>query len=110
MDSPRCAACVVGSRGGAKSRVYLGGGQRSETRGIGGIGGDIVAVPPAAFKINNVTRIYTLDMSLGLFKAAPQLEASTWDENDHTVQVAAAYRSFGFEPYFNLNSAVERAS
>lgn len=68
--------------------------------GFMGIGGRIIAVPPAAFSAGMSGKVYTLDMPASRFKAAPRIEASDWTDFGQSRRVAAAYRYFGQEPYF----------
>jgi sporulation protein YlmC with PRC-barrel domain len=69
--------------------------------GFMGLGGDIVAVPPGALKTDNATGIYRINMSKAVFKAAPAVKTSMWNDADRSTRVAAAYRYFGLEPYFS---------
>ncbi len=64
------------------------------------IGGKTVAVPPLALISDNANKVYSVNMTLEQFKAAPAFDLKKWDESTQTAQVAAAYRFFGQEPYF----------
>ncbi|HSH92538.1 MAG TPA: PRC-barrel domain-containing protein [Roseimicrobium sp.] len=68
--------------------------------GFMGIGGRIIAVPPAAFSEGVSKKVYRLDMTQAQFKAAPHIDVSEWTDSGRSRRVAAAYRYFGQEPYF----------
>jgi len=65
-----------------------------------GIGGKIVAVPPLALSLDPVNQVYLLDASVALFKSAPAIDRSHWQDAGQSERIAAAYRLFGQEPYF----------
>jgi sporulation protein YlmC with PRC-barrel domain len=66
-------------------------------------GGKMVAVPPRALIPDAVNKVYQINMSVALFKAAPQFNPSKWKESTQPDKVAAAYHYFGQEPNFLLS-------
>ncbi len=65
-----------------------------------GIGGRIVAVLPLALTLDPVNQLYLLDVSTAVFKSAPEIDRSSWQDTGQSERIAAAYRLFGQEPYF----------
>lgn len=62
--------------------------------------GRIVAVPPLAFLPDPINRIYRLNISRAAFATAPEVDMERWTAADRSNRIAAAYRYFGWEPYF----------
>ncbi|MFA6288261.1 MAG: PRC-barrel domain-containing protein [Opitutaceae bacterium] len=65
-----------------------------------GIGGKIVGVPPLALTLDPVNQVYLLDVSTAVFKSAPAIDRSFWQDAGQSERIAAAYRHFGQQPYF----------
>jgi len=68
--------------------------------GFMGMGGRIIAVPPAAFAIGLSDKAYRLNVTEEKFKAAPAVDMANWTDAGRSDRVAAVYHYFGFEPYF----------
>ncbi|HTJ79473.1 MAG TPA: PRC-barrel domain-containing protein [Rariglobus sp.] len=64
------------------------------------IGQKIVAVPPLALSRDPFENFYMLDVSTAVFKSAPAIDRSYWQDTDNSARIAAAYHLFGQEPYF----------
>lgn len=76
--------------------------------GFMGMGGRIIAVPPAAFTTEPSNKTYKIDMTEAAFKAAPAVDIGNWTDAGRSDRVAAAYRYFGQEPYFAESGARTR--
>lgn len=68
------------------------------------LGGKTVALPPMALTSATANNTYTVNMSIEDFKNAPAFDSakSKWVESTQPVQLAAAYRYFGQQPYFTF--------
>jgi sporulation protein YlmC with PRC-barrel domain len=64
------------------------------------VGNKIVAVPPSAMFPDLLNEVYRLNVSTDVFKSAPAIDLSKWQDVGRSDRVAAAYRHFGQEPYF----------
>jgi sporulation protein YlmC with PRC-barrel domain len=64
------------------------------------VGNKIVAVPPLALISDPIGGVFRLDISTEVFKTAPAINMSKWEDFGRGSRVAAAYRFFGQEPYF----------
>lgn len=67
------------------------------------VDGKIVSVPPLALKRDPSKRVYRLDVSREVFKTAPAIDLTKWEEYGNSDRVAAAYHHFGQETYFLEN-------
>ena len=80
----RCVAEVIVSSGG-----FLGFGVRT------------VGVPPGALTFDSADEMFLINVDQKKFKAAPALSMSKWTEHRESQRMAAEYRFYGQEPYFN---------
>ena len=64
------------------------------------VGGKIVAVPPRMLAPDSLSNLYRLNVSTDMFKGAPAVDVTNWTDANRGDRIAAAYRHFGWKPYF----------
>jgi hyperosmotically inducible protein len=72
--------------------------------GFLGLGDELSAVPPAAFRFNAERDEVRLDVSKDALAKAPHFKASEWPNLDSPVYVDSVYRAYRVEPYFSTNT------
>ena len=60
----------------------------------------VVAVPPFALVPDALNQVYRIDVTPEMFKTAPAIDLSKWEDAGWSVRIAAAYHHFGQETYF----------
>lgn len=70
-----------------------------------GIGNKIVAVPPSALIPDQINAVYRINTTTETFKAAPAIDLSQWADSGRSDLVAATYRHFAQDTYFNVGNS-----
>jgi sporulation protein YlmC with PRC-barrel domain len=71
--------------------------------GLAGIGGELNAVPPTAFRYDFKKHELQLDASKDLFAKAPHFKPSEWPDMNQPSYASEFHRAYGVEPYFYSN-------
>jgi hyperosmotically inducible protein len=70
------------------------------------LGGELSAVPPAAFQFNSEHEYLRLDVSKKALSNAPHFKASEWPDLGDPTYAGGIYRAYRVEPYFITNVTV----
>ena len=74
--------------------------------GFLGMGGELSAVPPAAFRFNSEHKHLHLDVSKETLSSAPHFKSSEWPDFSQPTYADGVYRAYKIEPYFTTNLTV----
>jgi sporulation protein YlmC with PRC-barrel domain len=72
--------------------------------GFLGLGDELSAVPPAAFRFNAERDEVRLDVTKDALAKAPHFKGTDWSTIDSPVYVDSVYRAYRVEPYFSTNT------
>jgi len=71
--------------------------------GFLGMGDELSAVPPAAFRYNTGRDTLQLDASKDMLSSAPHFKSNQWPEFAETSYATGIYQAYKIEPYFTTN-------
>jgi len=72
--------------------------------GFLGLGDELSAVPPAAFRFNAERDEVRLDVTKDALAKAPHFKGSDWPNVDSPAYVEGVYRAYRVEPYFSTDT------
>ncbi len=75
--------------------------------GFLGLGDELSAVPPTAFRFNTERDILQLDASKEMLSSAPHFKANQWPDFGQPSYAHGLYRAYQVEPYFTTNTTAE---
>ena len=75
--------------------------------GFLGLGDELSAVPPAAFRFNTERDEVRLDVTKDALAKAPHFKKTDWPNVDDPVYVEGVYRAYRVEPYFSTNATAD---
>ena len=75
--------------------------------GFLGIGDELSAVPPSAFRFSSDRKVIQLDASKEELSKAPHFKANQWPDMTDPAYATGIYRSYGVEPYFTTNEVAK---
>ena len=75
--------------------------------GFLGIGDELSAVPPAAFRFTAERDILQLDATKEMLSNAPHFKANQWPDFAQPSYAGSVYRAYKIEPYFNTDATTD---
>jgi sporulation protein YlmC with PRC-barrel domain len=75
--------------------------------GILGIGDELSAVPPSAFRFSEDRDILQLDASKEVLASTPHFKSNQWPDVGDPIYADGVYRAFNVEPYFSTNATTQ---
>jgi hypothetical protein len=75
--------------------------------GFLGIGDELSAVPPTAFRFTSDQANLQLDASKEMLTGAPHFNANQWPDFRQPEYAGGVYRAYKMEPYFNTSEKAE---
>jgi hyperosmotically inducible protein len=77
--------------------------------GFLGMGDELSAIPPAAFRFTGDRDVLQLDASKEMLTSAPHFKADQWPDFAQPNYADGVYRAYNVEPYFNTNTSMSTA-
>ena len=71
--------------------------------GFLGLGDQLSAVPPTAFRYNEAREILQLDSTKDALAKAPRFNSKEWPDFNDPAYSSGVYQAYGLEPYFDTN-------
>jgi hyperosmotically inducible periplasmic protein len=72
--------------------------------GFLGMGDELSAIPPQAFRYGIHPDVLTLDTTKDALSQAPHFKSADWQNANNPDQVSTVYRTYNVEPYFGANA------
>jgi len=76
--------------------------------GFLGLGDELSAVPPSAFRFSPDRNTLQLDASKEMLSSAPHFKADQWPDFDQPSYAVGVYRAYRVEPYFRTDVTRDR--
>jgi sporulation protein YlmC with PRC-barrel domain len=78
--------------------------------GFLGLGDELSAVPPQAFRQGTEPDTIVLDTSKDALTSAPHFKSSEWPDFNNPEYVTSVYRAYNVEPYYNADNTAQNTT